>query len=45
MSQTRLDDLALLHIESDLSAHMWDRLPDLVVKFAQIHKNSKITLF
>ena len=44
MSQTRLDDLALLHVESDLSARLWDRLPDLVVKFAQVHKNSQITL-
>ena len=44
MSQTRLDDLALINIESDLSAKLWDRLPSLVMKFAQVHKNSKIPL-
>ena len=44
LSQTRLDDLALINIESDLSAKLWDRLPSLVMKFAQVHKNSKIPL-
>ena len=44
MSQDRLDDLALLNIERELSSNLWDCLPSLVLKFAQAHKNSKIVL-
>jgi hypothetical protein len=44
MSQTRLDDLAFLNIESDLTGKLWNRLPTLVLKFAQQHKNKKILL-
>ena len=44
MSQTRVDDLAILNIERDLSSKLWDNLPSLVIKFAQVHKNAKIPL-
>lgn len=44
MSQGRLDDLALLNIERQLSSKLWDCLPNLVLKFATAHKNSKIVL-
>ena len=42
MSQDRLDDLAILNIERDISSRLWDTLPSLVIQFAQIHGNSKI---
>lgn len=38
MTQGRLDDLALLNIERELSSKMWDCLPSLVMKFAQSQK-------
>ena len=44
MSQTQLDDLTILNIERDLSSKLWDNLPSLVIKFAQVHKNTKIPL-
>ena len=44
MSQQRLDDLAILYIERDLSSQLWQSINDLVLKFAQTHKNAKITL-
>ena len=47
MTQERLDDLGILNIESRLSTDLWNRLDhldDLVVKFAQKHKNSRIRL-
>ena len=44
MTQERLDKLALLYIERNLSSDLWNSLEDLVVKFAQRHKNSRIIL-
>ena len=40
MLQQRLDDLAILYIERDLS----QSINNLVLKYAQTHKNAKITL-
>ena len=44
MSQDRLDDLAILNIERDISSRLRDTLPSLVIKFARSHGNSKIVL-
>ena len=44
MSQDRLSNLALLYIERDISSQIWDHLDDLVLDFAQKHKNSRIVL-
>ena len=44
MSQDRLNNLSLLHIERDLSNKLWDNLDDLVVKFARNHPNSRVIL-
>ena len=44
MFQERLDNLALLTIERELSSQLWDSLDELVVEFARSHKNSKIAL-
>ena len=44
MTQQRLDSLALLYIERDLSSKLWNSLEDLVLQFAQEHKNSRIVL-
>ena len=43
MSQQRLGDLAILYIK-DLSSRLWSSINDLVIKFAQVHNNSKIVL-
>ncbi len=45
MSQTRLSNLALLYIERDLSSQLWDKLDELVIRFAETHNNSRIVLF
>ena len=42
MGQTRLSDLALLYIERDLSSKLWDKIDELVVRFAETHKDSRI---
>ena len=44
MSQDRLSNLALLYIERDLSSQLWEKLDDLVIRFAETHRNSKIVL-
>ena len=44
ISQERLDNLAMLYIERDISSKLWQSLNHLVIKFAQLHKNSKIEL-
>ena len=44
ISQQRLDDLAILYIKEDLSSRLWSSINDLVIKFAQVHNNSKIVL-
>ena len=44
MGQTRLSDLALLTIERDLSSKLWDQVDELVLRFAETHKNSRIIL-
>ena len=44
MSEQRLDNLALLYIERDLSSTLWNSLEQLVLQFAQSHKNSRIVL-
>ena len=44
MFQERLDNLALLTFERELSSQLWDSLDELVVEFARGHKNSKIAL-
>uniref|UniRef100_A0A1X7VQN4 HAT C-terminal dimerisation domain-containing protein n=1 Tax=Amphimedon queenslandica TaxID=400682 RepID=A0A1X7VQN4_AMPQE len=44
MSQERLNNLTLLHIERDLSEKLWDELDDMVLKLAELHKNSRIVL-
>ena len=44
MTQQRLDSLALLYIERDLTSKLWNSLEDLVLQFAQEHKNSRIVL-
>ena len=38
MSQERLNNLSLIHIEGDLSGILWDKLEEIVFKFAQCHK-------
>ena len=44
MNQDRLSNMALLYIERDLSSQLWDKLDDLVIRFAETHRNSKIVL-
>ena len=44
MIQDRLSNLAVLYIERDLSSQLWKRMDELVLRFAQLHKNSKIVL-
>ena len=44
MTEERLDSLALLYIERDISAKLWNSMDDLVVQFAQKHLNSRIVL-
>uniref|UniRef100_A0A1X7ST17 HAT C-terminal dimerisation domain-containing protein n=1 Tax=Amphimedon queenslandica TaxID=400682 RepID=A0A1X7ST17_AMPQE len=44
MSQERLNHLSLLHIERDLSTKLWDCLDEVVIKFADSHKNSRVLL-
>uniref|UniRef100_A0A1X7V0P6 TTF-type domain-containing protein n=1 Tax=Amphimedon queenslandica TaxID=400682 RepID=A0A1X7V0P6_AMPQE len=44
MSQERLNNVSLLHIERDLSNKLWHNLDDIVLKFADAHKNSRVTL-
>uniref|UniRef100_A0A1X7VWZ2 TTF-type domain-containing protein n=1 Tax=Amphimedon queenslandica TaxID=400682 RepID=A0A1X7VWZ2_AMPQE len=44
MTQDRLSNLALLYIERSLSSKLWDKLDELVIKFAETHKNSRIVL-
>ena len=44
MTQDRLDDLAILNIERDLSSELWNEMETLVVKFSQVHGNAKIVL-
>ena len=45
MAQQRLDSLALLYIERDLSSRLWESLEQLVIEFAHKHNNSRIVLF
>lgn len=45
MTQQRLDNLSLLYVEREMSSELWNKLDDLVVMFAQKHKNSRIVLF
>ena len=42
MSQERLYHLSLLHIERDLSSKLWDHIDELVIQFADTHKNSRL---
>uniref|UniRef100_A0A1X7SPT3 HAT C-terminal dimerisation domain-containing protein n=1 Tax=Amphimedon queenslandica TaxID=400682 RepID=A0A1X7SPT3_AMPQE len=44
MSQDRLNNVSLLHIERDISNRLWDNLEDAVIKFAQAHPSSKVIL-
>ena len=44
MNQDRLSNMALLHIERDLSSQLWDKFDDLVIRFVETHHNSKIVL-
>ena len=44
MTEDRLSNLALLHIERDLSSKLWSDVEQLVIDFAQTHGNSKIAL-
>ena len=44
MIDDRLSNLALRHIERDLSSKLWSDTEQLVIEFAQQHGNSKITL-
>lgn len=45
MTQTHLSDLALLNIERDLSSKLWDQVDEIVLRFAESHKNSRIINF
>ena len=47
MTQDRLTDLALLYVERGLSSELWDSnvLDEIVVKFSEQHKNSRVLLF
>lgn len=45
IAQDRLSNLALLHIERQLSTQLWNTIDELVVRFAQLHKNSRIVLY
>ena len=44
MSQERLNHLALLNIERDLSTKLWDNLDDMVLKFSLEHKNIRVII-
>lgn len=44
MTQDRLSNLALINIERDLSSQLWNRLDELVIRFAESHRNSRIVL-
>ena len=44
MTQTRFSDLALLYIERDLSSRLWNQIDELVLRFAETHKKSRILL-
>ena len=44
MSQDRLNNLSLIHIERDLSNKLWGTIDDLVIKFARKHSNSRVIL-
>ena len=44
MTQERLCNLPLLHIERDLSSKLWDILDELVLKFSQTRTNSRLLL-
>ena len=44
MSQERLDNLAVLNIERDLSSHLWENLDSSVIDFVMLHGNLKLRL-
>ena len=44
MTQERLNNLALLYIERELSTTLWESMDDIILTFAQKHKNSRILL-
>ena len=44
MTQQQLDSLSLLNVEREMSSKLWDMLDDLVVMFAQKHRNSRMVL-
>ena len=44
MTQDRLNNLALLYIERELSNSLWESMDDIILTFAQKHKNSRILL-
>ena len=44
MSQERLDNLAPLNIERDLSYRLWENLDSLVIDFVKLYGNSKLLL-
>ena len=44
MTQERLNSLALLYIERELSNILWESMDDVVLIFAQKHRNSRILL-
>ena len=39
MTQERFANLALLYIERDLSSQLWDKIDELVIRYAQTHNN------
>ena len=45
MSQDRLSNSALLYIERDSSSQLWDKMDELIIRFAETHSNSRIVLF
>ena len=45
MMQEHLCNLALLQIERDVSSKLWDILDELVLKFSQTHKNSRLLFY
>ena len=44
MTQERLNNLALLYIERELSNSLWESMDDVILTFAQKHRNSRILL-
>ena len=44
MTQERLNNLVLLYIERELSNALWESMDDIVLTFAQKHKNSRLLL-